>query len=340
VEEALVLAQEYLGNFASEPDFGQKMATAFGEGANVDSLRTAWSANDFSNFPEIEVRHAADINGANGAFAAATNKIYLSQEFINSNTSQPHAIANVLLEEFGHWVDSRINLADTPGDKGEIFSAFVRGESFNQQQLQALKSEDDTALVTLDGQVLQIEQSTVPNQVLWSQRIGKSFEDTFSIGSLVGLPNAKTWNTQDIFGKPLRSLGLGSLIKNDVLGLDTSFGPISMPEIKVPKISLAGAVSAEANAKVTIAGPNNSSQAANIKAGLQVNAGYSLGEVKLNLPLFTDTSLSINNGFLDFESTLDKRGAFLDYISTYFKLDVQGIFESKAAAYITGGASL
>ncbi|MEH2248757.1 hypothetical protein [Nostoc sp.] len=176
---------------------------------------------------------------------------------------------------------------------------------------------------------------------MWSQRIGKSFEDTFSIGPLVDFPkDGKTWNTQDIFGKPLRSLGLGSLIKNDVLGLDTSFGPISMPEIKVPKISLAGAVSAEANAKVTIAGPNNSSQAANIKAGLQVNAGYSLGEVKLNLPLFTDTSLSINNGFLDFQSTFDKRGAFLDYISPYFKLDVQGIFESKAAAYITGGASL
>jgi hypothetical protein len=36
-------------------------------------------------------------------------------------------IAAVLLEEIGHFVDSKINLADTPGDEGAVFSAIVRG---------------------------------------------------------------------------------------------------------------------------------------------------------------------------------------------------------------------
>ncbi|OUL27507.1 hypothetical protein BV372_25865, partial [Nostoc sp. T09] len=159
VEQALFLAQENLQTFTSEPDFGQKMAIAFGEGANVDSLRTAWSANDFSDFPEIEIRDAADINGANGAFAAATNKIYLSQEFIINNQGDVGAIARVLLEEFGHWVDTQINTTDAPGDEGDIFAAFVRGETLNESQLQVLRVEDDSATVNLDGNLVELEQA-------------------------------------------------------------------------------------------------------------------------------------------------------------------------------------
>ncbi|QFS51330.1 beta strand repeat-containing protein [Nostoc sphaeroides] len=159
LEQALLVAQGNLQSFASEPDFGQKMAIAFGEEANVDSLRKAWSANDFSDFPEIEIRHAADINGANGAFASATNKIYLSQEFIINHQGDVGAIVRVLLEEFGHFVDSRINLTDTPGDEGEIFSALVRGQNLTQQQFALLKNENDSAIVNIDGQTVTIEQS-------------------------------------------------------------------------------------------------------------------------------------------------------------------------------------
>jgi uncharacterized repeat protein (TIGR01451 family) len=159
LEQALLLTQGHLHNFANEPDFSQKMAVAFGEGAKVDSLRMAWSANDFSDFPEIEIRHTADINGANGAFAAATNKIYLSQEFIINHQGDVGAIARVLLEEFGHWVDTKINTTDPPGDEGSIFAAFVRGDGLNESQLHALKAENDLATVNLDGNLVEIEQA-------------------------------------------------------------------------------------------------------------------------------------------------------------------------------------
>ncbi|WP_141699767.1 calcium-binding protein, partial [Nostoc sp. KVJ20] len=160
LEQALLVAQRNLQSFASEPDFGQKMAIAFGEEANVDSLRTAWSANDFSDFPEIEICHVADINGANGAFAAATNKIYLSQEFIINHQGDVGRIVNVLLEEFGHFVDSQLNEIDTPGDEGGLFSAFVQKQAISFAELASFNSEDDTTVVVIHGQSIIIEQST------------------------------------------------------------------------------------------------------------------------------------------------------------------------------------
>jgi hypothetical protein len=108
LEGALVLAQDSLKAFASDPDFGVKMGVAFGDGADVNALRTAWLNGDFSVFPDIEVRYAAEINGANGAFASATNKIYLSQEFVAGHQGAIAAISGVILEEIGHWVDRQL----------------------------------------------------------------------------------------------------------------------------------------------------------------------------------------------------------------------------------------
>ncbi|WP_419756917.1 putative Ig domain-containing protein [Anabaena sp. FACHB-595] len=159
LEQALCLAKGDLKNFANEPDFSQKMEVAFGEGVEVEFLRTAWLTGNFGDFPEIEIRHAADIKGVNGAFTTATNKIYLSHEFISKYQGNVGVIASVLLEEFGHWVDSRINTKDAPGDEGAIFSTLVRGQQLTQTELQKLKLENDQALIGLDGQTVEIERS-------------------------------------------------------------------------------------------------------------------------------------------------------------------------------------
>ena len=65
VEQALVLAQDYLYNFVTKPDFIDKLSMVFGKEANFDFLKTEWQAGDFSVFPEIEIINAANINGAN-----------------------------------------------------------------------------------------------------------------------------------------------------------------------------------------------------------------------------------------------------------------------------------
>ncbi|MGB7441851.1 MAG: hypothetical protein WA919_12340, partial [Coleofasciculaceae cyanobacterium] len=160
LEEALVLVQQRLQAFASEADFTRNMAVAFGEEAEVDSLEAAWLAGDLSIFPELEIRNLAELNGANGAYSADTNRIYLSWEFLQSNQGNTESLASLLLEEIGHRVDSLLNTQDSAGDEGEIFSALVRGENLSSEQLQRLRAEDDTETISLDGQIIQIEKNT------------------------------------------------------------------------------------------------------------------------------------------------------------------------------------
>ncbi|MTJ34847.1 Calx-beta domain-containing protein [Dolichospermum sp. UHCC 0260] len=162
-ENAFLQVRQYLRHFATEPDFLSKMQMAFGDNFIRNSalgLSTAWAKGDFASLPQIEIRSSQEINGALGAFSRDTNRIYLAQEFISKNQSHPEIIAQVLLEEIGHWVDSRINVADAPGDEGEIFSDLVRGQILNDEKLQYLRGKNDVATVVIDGQLIQIEQAS------------------------------------------------------------------------------------------------------------------------------------------------------------------------------------
>ena len=161
LNDAQHLVREILASFARSPDFASKMAIAFGQAVDVRGFQNAWGKGDLLGLPQIEVRPAIDINGANGAYAMALNFIYLSEEFLSRNMDHPETVAAVLLEEIGHYVDAQLNSHDSPGDEGAIFSALVRGEILTPEYLAALKAEDDTATITLDGQILQIEQNNI-----------------------------------------------------------------------------------------------------------------------------------------------------------------------------------
>jgi len=154
-----------LSKFAAGPDFVAKMNLAFGENwdaTGAKALAEGWFQGDFSEIPPVKVVSSAEIAGANGAFAAATDTIYLSQEFLAENAMNPAAVADVLLEEIGHSVDARLNVADSPGDEGAIFAAVVQGKELSQGEIQALKSEDDTATVAIDGHKYLVEKQLNP----------------------------------------------------------------------------------------------------------------------------------------------------------------------------------
>ncbi len=162
LERSRQIAQDMLTSFAVKPEFTTQMNVAFGDNWDVgagNSLATAWTSGDFSSIPDIEIRSGAEINGAASVFAGATNTIYISREYLSYNADNIEATAGVLLEEIGHAVDALVNDADSPGDEGAIFSALVRGQTLEPQQLEQMKAENDTASITLDGQVIQIEQS-------------------------------------------------------------------------------------------------------------------------------------------------------------------------------------
>lgn len=164
IEQSLQSARNLLKAFAIDPDFSSKMQISFGSNFDVrkaQELVNSWANGDFSSFPSIEIRTSAEINGAKGAFAAASNTIYLSQELLTQKPEKSEAVAIALLEEIGHAIDIQLNNIDSPGDEGEIFSVLLQGETLKPERLQQMKTEDDTADIILDGRNIQIEQATV-----------------------------------------------------------------------------------------------------------------------------------------------------------------------------------
>jgi hypothetical protein len=56
-------------------------------------------------------------------------------------------------------VDAQINPVDTPGDEGEYFAKVVLNQPLTEAEITRLKTENDQAVVVIDGQSVQIEQA-------------------------------------------------------------------------------------------------------------------------------------------------------------------------------------
>ena len=165
------LSQTYreLTTFAGLDDFWNLFDTAFDVKYNRDvatSLRSQWLSRDFSQIPKIQLLDSTILGNAKGAYSTTTNKIYLSSDFVA--TSTPEFISTVLTEEIGHFVDAQINQTDTTGDEGAIFAALVNGEDLSSEQLQKLKEENDSGIITVDGQSIQVEQALIDTSQLFN----------------------------------------------------------------------------------------------------------------------------------------------------------------------------
>ena len=163
-DNTLPIVQDMLQSFSSQADFKEQMKLAFGDGYDVskaDVLVDAWEDENLGFLPEIKIVSENQINGANGAFAGETETIYLAQEFVLENLGNVEAIASVILEEFGHYIDGEVNSIDTPGDEGGFFASFVLGEELSADELLRMKVEDDWAIGFLDGEMVSIEQAEI-----------------------------------------------------------------------------------------------------------------------------------------------------------------------------------
>lgn len=164
LNEAITITQNLLTKFALNDESWANISLAFDQNFDVSKakvIRQYWENSNFTHLPEVEIRLSSEINNAISAFSKDTNKIYLSKEYIVQVNSNLHSIAEVLLEEIGHFVDNQINLSDTSGDEGAIFAALVQGTTLPTIELQALKAENDAATIIVDGQLIQIEQAKV-----------------------------------------------------------------------------------------------------------------------------------------------------------------------------------
>jgi RHS repeat-associated protein len=164
LEDAIALVHHWLRQFSQQSDFVSRMIDVYGQQLDhtlLTELTQAWKADNFSQLPDIEIRPQVELNGANGAYAAATNQIYLAQELLTIHNDRPQFVGEVLLEEIGHAIDAQLNAVDSPGDEGAIFAAMVQGRSLTPLTLEHLRAEDDTAILTLEDQTIQVEQAAI-----------------------------------------------------------------------------------------------------------------------------------------------------------------------------------
>ncbi|CAD5914344.1 FG-GAP-like repeat-containing protein [Planktothrix agardhii] len=166
IEEALTLVEDKLTEFIASPTLATDLQTVFGQSTDIPWARTLLDGLPVSDeLPQITLVSAELMNGAVGGFDSLTGTVYLADSLIDPNSvitsdtePSPHLV-NVIIEELGHWLDSRLNQVDTPGDEGELLAALVQGDGLSASEIARLRSETDQVVVTLEDQTVILEAS-------------------------------------------------------------------------------------------------------------------------------------------------------------------------------------
>ena len=128
-----------------------------GEPQALKDLIAQWSAGDFEGIPEIVLLSGADMNGALGAYALSTGKIYLNEDWLK--TASQEVIDAVLTEELGHHLDGLLNVVDTHGDEGEYFTKLLIQRQLSETEKTAIINQSDPGLITVQGVMINAEKA-------------------------------------------------------------------------------------------------------------------------------------------------------------------------------------
>lgn len=228
LSEAIASATAQLADFVSQPGSLDQMQLAFGENWQAEEgIALIQSLAASIALPKIEILSLAQL-GANGAFAQETNTIYLAAEFLSENANNLEAVTAVVLEETGHFLDSQLNQVDSAGDEGAIFAALVQGKEIAPLELLALKTEDDSGTLTLNGQTLQVEHSSdepgvftvgdtgdVSIEFLTDSGIYVGEVAIFSLQGMEGLARGSVAFIQEAASRALSNSALGYVVISD-----------------------------------------------------------------------------------------------------------------------------
>jgi FG-GAP-like repeat/RTX calcium-binding nonapeptide repeat (4 copies)/FG-GAP repeat len=158
LNSALSLVDRYLAQFAISPSFWSDFELAFGQNFDrltAEQIRQSLSLGSFTR--SIQIVQDQVLGLASGAFAAMNNTVYLRESLVTSGDLEH--ISEVIIEEYGHSIDSQVNQEETPGDEGAIFRLLVKGVKLSQSMLAELRAEDDWAVISIDGQQLAVEMA-------------------------------------------------------------------------------------------------------------------------------------------------------------------------------------
>ena len=162
ISQSLFLTKDSLTALVSSPQIKEILQTVFDSNFNLNSAINwleAEANHNFSNFPPIEIVSVAQIDNGTGAYSKDTNTIYLAAEFILQQKDNPSAIADVILEEYGHFLDATFSDRDTPGDEGYLFAGLAQGKVFDEAEIARIRQENDRTKVNIDDRLIEIEQA-------------------------------------------------------------------------------------------------------------------------------------------------------------------------------------
>ncbi|MEM8615057.1 MAG: hypothetical protein AAGF93_23835 [Cyanobacteria bacterium P01_H01_bin.105] len=157
---AIQQAYEEILLFSQEENFGELMTVAFGDNYDKSAANLFFESLSLSvNYlPEVRVIDDELLGGASGVYVQATDVVYMSQQFLA--TTEINMVVDVLVEEFGHSIDARINEVDATGDEGDIFSKLVQGDDVSEV-LPWLRVENDQTMLFLDNQLVSAEMNNI-----------------------------------------------------------------------------------------------------------------------------------------------------------------------------------
>jgi hypothetical protein len=169
-EQALTQASAYLAELLTRADREALFAGVFGR---AGTEATVFEANKQALLATIggdglqiavDLRSDDELGGAFAAYAASghtgSERIYVNADKLNNGLLDVTLATSALLEEFGHALDRRLNGGvDSPGDEGQLFAAEVTGVVLTAEQRAAIDAEDDTAVLTIEGVQVVVEQA-------------------------------------------------------------------------------------------------------------------------------------------------------------------------------------
>ena len=149
--------EERFAALAGDPAaFHALLREVYGDGYDAqaaEALRGRALEGDFDWLPEVRFVGEEVLGGANGAYDADSDTVYIAERLKGTDLA-----AETFVEEAGHALDVRLNgAADTAGDEGELFRRLLGGEALSAEDKAAIRAEDDTGTITVDGELRQVE---------------------------------------------------------------------------------------------------------------------------------------------------------------------------------------
>ncbi|MFI3157998.1 MAG: VCBS domain-containing protein, partial [Methylococcaceae bacterium] len=165
-------AERLVSQFLQQPDAGDQLFTLFNGQQSTPSQEWQEAAQPLrldilEGHYSIQVKAITNdqISGVLGAFAAqgpnGAPTIFINKDWLSTNPTT-ETVSRILIEEFGHSLDSKLNgKIDTTGDEGEAFASAVMNFDLSDADRTRIASEDDHSTIYLDGQAYEVEDAAI-----------------------------------------------------------------------------------------------------------------------------------------------------------------------------------